>query len=207
MRDLAAGRTFLASRADGPSGEPANAESRYPALDADGSRVVFQSNATNLGDGDADSFLDIHVRDLDSGRTILASRGAGGAKGDGESGVADMSADGNRVAFSSYATNLGDGDTDVQPDIHLRDLAAETTTLVRCHTRRRRRRTGRPPAVAGFLRRARRVRVEARATCRAGTASTPRSMSATWRPNTLVLASRARTARRAHPAQADPSAR
>ena len=30
----------------------------------------------------------------------------------------------------SYATNLGDGDTDVQPDIHLRDLAAETTTLV-----------------------------------------------------------------------------
>ena len=41
VRDLAAGRTFLASRADGPAGEPADAESRYPALDADGSRVVF----------------------------------------------------------------------------------------------------------------------------------------------------------------------
>ncbi len=91
---------------------------------------LFSSNATNLGDGDADNLLDIHVRDLDSGRTILASRGAGGAKGDGESGIADISADGNRVAFVSYATNLGDGDTDVQPDIHLRDLAAETTTLV-----------------------------------------------------------------------------
>ncbi|MET0614449.1 MAG: hypothetical protein ABW142_03310 [Thermoleophilaceae bacterium] len=130
VRDLGASRTFLASRADGPSGEPANAESRYPALDADGSRVVFYSNATNLGDGDADSLLDVHVRDLDSGRTILASRGAGGAKGDGDSGIADISADGDRVAFVSYATNLGDGDTDVQPDIHLRDLVAETTTLV-----------------------------------------------------------------------------
>ncbi len=130
VRDLAAGRTFLASRADGPAGEPADAESRYPALDADGSRVVFQSNATNLGDGDADNLLDVHVRDLDSGRTILASRGAGGAKGDGESSIADISADGNRVVFVSYAANLGDGDTDVQPDIHLRDLAAETTTLV-----------------------------------------------------------------------------
>ena len=40
VRDIAAGRTFLASRADGPSGEAANAESRYPALDADGSRVA-----------------------------------------------------------------------------------------------------------------------------------------------------------------------
>ena len=124
-----AGRSWPAGRT-GPRVSRPTRESRYPALDADGSRVLFSSNATNLGDGDADNLLDIHVRDLDSGRTILASRGAGGAKGDGDSGIADISADGNRVAFVSYATNLGDGDTDVQPDIHLRDLAAETTTLV-----------------------------------------------------------------------------
>jgi Tol biopolymer transport system component len=130
VRDLAAGRTFLASRADGPEGETANAESRLPELDADGSRVVFASNATNLGDGDTDGLLDVHVRDLESGQTILVSRGADGAKGDGESAMADISADGSRVAFSTYAKNLGDGDTDVQPDVHLRDLAAQTTTLV-----------------------------------------------------------------------------
>jgi len=130
VRDLAAGRTFLASRADGPAGDPANGESRYPSLDGDGSRVVFYSAATNLGDGDADSLPDVHMRDLDTGQTILASRGVNGEKGDGESGISDISADGNRVAFVTYAKNLGDGDTDVQPDIHLRDLAAETTTLV-----------------------------------------------------------------------------
>jgi Tol biopolymer transport system component len=130
VRDLAAGRTFLASRADGPEGEPANAESRYPVLDADGSRVAFASSATNLGDGDADSLQDVHVRDLDSGRTILASRGASGAKGDGDSGLSDISADGTRIAFVSQAANLGDGDADTQTDVHLRDLSAETTTLV-----------------------------------------------------------------------------
>ena len=130
VRDLAAGSTSLASRADGPEGEAANAESRLPALDADGSRIVFSSYATNLGDGDTDSLPDLHVRDLESGRTILVSRGVGGAKGDGESVVADISADGSRVAFTTYSANLGDGDTDTQPDVHLRDLAAETTTLV-----------------------------------------------------------------------------
>jgi Tol biopolymer transport system component len=130
VRDIAAGRTFLASRADGPAGEPANADSSFPALDADGSRVVFASNATNLGDGDGDNLLDVHVRDLETGRTILVSRGADGAKGNGESGVADINSDGTRVAFASYATNLADGDTDVKPDIHLRDLAADTTRLV-----------------------------------------------------------------------------
>ena len=130
VRDLGAGKTFLASRADGPDGAAANAESRYPALDADGSRVAFTSYATNLGDGDTDGLPDIHVRDLDSGRTILASRGVGGVKGDGETNVADINADGSRVAFVTYSANLGDGDTDAQPDVHLRDLTAETTRLV-----------------------------------------------------------------------------
>ena len=129
VRDLGAGRTFLASRADGPGGEPANAGSHIPSLDADGSRVVFTSNATNLGDGDTDPLVDVHLRDLDSGQTILVSRGSGG-KGDGESGFADVNGDGTRVAFSSYATNLGDGDTDNKADVHLRDVAAETTSLV-----------------------------------------------------------------------------
>ena len=45
----------------------------------------------------------------------------------------------------SYAKNLGDGDTDVQPDVHLRDLAAETTTPCECHPRRHEERRVRPP--------------------------------------------------------------
>jgi Tol biopolymer transport system component len=130
VRDLPTGRTFLASRADGPEGEPANATSYGATLDADGSRVAFSTGASNLGDGDGDHQADVHVRDLESGRTILASRGADGAKGNGESSATDINADGTRVAFVSYATNLADGDTDTEPDVHLRDLGADTTVLV-----------------------------------------------------------------------------
>src|SRR4029450_11079742 len=73
--------------------------------------------------------VDVHLRDLESGRTILVSRGAGG-KGDGESAFAEINGGGTRVAFISLSTNLGDGDTDNRADAHLRDLAAETTPLV-----------------------------------------------------------------------------
>ena len=114
----------------GPMASRRTALVSAPALDADGSRVAFISAATNLGDGDGDHLADIHLRDLDTGRTILASRGADGAKGNGESSVPDVNADGTRVAFVSYATNLADGDTDDKPDVHLRDLAADTTRLV-----------------------------------------------------------------------------
>jgi Tol biopolymer transport system component len=131
VRDLAAGRTFLASRADG-EGVTAGGDSSDPVLDGDGSRVAFTSTAANLGDGDTDASSDVHLRDLDTNRTLLVSRatGAGGAKGDGESRHPAISADGTRVAFISKATNLGDGDADTVADLHLRDLAADTTTLV-----------------------------------------------------------------------------
>lgn len=131
VRDLAAGRTFLASRADG-EGAAADGRSTDPVLDGDGSRVAFESTATNLGDGDTDVTSDVHLRDLDASRTLLVSRatGAAGAKGNDDSRNADISADGTRVAFISEATNLGDGDTDTKRDVHLRDLAAGTTTLV-----------------------------------------------------------------------------
>ena len=91
---------------------------------------LFSSNATNLGEGDADNLLDIHVRDLDSGRTILASRGAEAQRATATAASRTSAPTETVSRSSSYATNLGDGDTDVQPDIHLRDLAAETTTLV-----------------------------------------------------------------------------
>lgn len=132
VRDLVQGRTYLASRADGAGGAPANGDAMLPDLDADGSRVAFASYATNLGDGDADPTLDVHVRDLASGQTLLASRanGAAGAKGNDQSGPASINADGSRVAFASTAKNLDDGDTDEISDIHVRDLAAGTTLLV-----------------------------------------------------------------------------
>jgi hypothetical protein len=131
VRDLAAGRTFRASRADGPQGAPANAGATRPALDHDGSRVAFQTNADNLGNGDPDATADIHVRDLASGRTILASRGNGFPDPKSNSGSfnPDINADGTRVAFVSNGSNLVDADKDQTADAFVRDLAAESTQL------------------------------------------------------------------------------
>ena len=132
VRDLAEGRTFLASRADGVNGAAGNDSSRGAKLDADGTRVVFSSRAANLGDGDPDTIDDIHVRDLATGDTILVSRanGVDGAKGDATSTGPDIDAAGTRVTFASDAKNLGDGGTDTYRDAFVRDLNAGTTRLV-----------------------------------------------------------------------------
>ena len=132
VRDLPEGRTFLASRADGVNGVAGNDASRGPKLDADGTRVVFDSGATNLGDDDTDAIDDVHVRDLATGDTILVSRanGAAGAKGDAYSTDPDIDGSGTRVTFTSQAKNLGDGGTDPYLDAYLRDLPAGTTRLV-----------------------------------------------------------------------------
>ena len=129
VRDLAAGRTLPVSVADGAGATYGNGPSEAPSIDATGARVAFHSAATNLGDGDTDPTIDVHVRDLAAGRTLLASV-AGPVKGNGPSGDASISGDGRRVAFDSGASNLHAADTDTESDIFLRDLAAGTTALV-----------------------------------------------------------------------------
>ena len=90
--------------------------------------MAFSTAAANLGDGDPDPSPDVHVRDLAAGRTLLASRTTGGAKGDGVSHAADIDASGTRVSFISGAANLPGAGTFSQA--YVRDLAAGTTTHV-----------------------------------------------------------------------------
>ena len=75
---------------------------------------------------------DIYVRDLQTYTTTLVSRasGVGGAKGNGQSRVPTISDDGRYVTFYSQATNLDPADTDSTQDVFVRDLQANTTTLV-----------------------------------------------------------------------------
>jgi Tol biopolymer transport system component len=135
IRDLAAGTTLLASRIDGPGGAAGNDNSGSPALDADGSRVAFVTQAFNLDPATTDNNgdADVWLRDLATGRTIgLSVNTAGTLTGNDFSTPPAISADGNRVVFSTQATNLGaTGDVNGSiPDIVLRDVAAGTTTLV-----------------------------------------------------------------------------
>ena len=132
LRDIPSGRTFRIDRADGPNGAPANQGAFDPTISDDGSRVEFLTSATNLGDGDTDTQVDAHVRDVASGRTLLASRadGAAGAKANAETIMAQISGNGGRVVFATTATNLNDGDTSPNSDIHIRDLDSGDTLLV-----------------------------------------------------------------------------
>ena len=134
VRDVAAGTTRLVSRAAGPSGAKANSGSAAPAVSGDGRYVAFHSDANNLHpDESASAFLeDVYRRDLTDGSMALVSRasGASGTLGDGRATAASISADGSRIAFASTSTNLDAADTDATADIFVRDLVANTTTLV-----------------------------------------------------------------------------
>ncbi|MDQ3739815.1 MAG: hypothetical protein M3389_02615, partial [Actinomycetota bacterium] len=131
VRDLPEGRTWLASRNDGPAGAPGDANSFGPALDEDGSRVAFTTTAKGFDPLDPEGNLDVYLRDLTTDDTILVSRadGAGGAPANGFSANPAISADGSRVAFISISTNLGGGNT-FNPHVFLRDLDAQTTIVV-----------------------------------------------------------------------------
>jgi Tol biopolymer transport system component len=132
VRDLTTGTTILVSRATGAAGAPANARSSIPRISADGRFVVFQSDADNLSADDDDSVPNVFVRDLATNTTILVSRasGPGGAGGDDDSEDADISADGRYVAFESEADNLSPFDDNAFTNVFVRDIVANTTTLV-----------------------------------------------------------------------------
>ncbi len=131
-RDTQTGETVLVSRASGPKGANTNLTSESASVSADGRFVAFMSAATNIHPADPDSVADIYVRDLQTDTTILVSRasGAAGAKGNLGSDSPVIAADGRYVTFRSQSSNLDPADRDTLLDVYVRDLQAQTTTLV-----------------------------------------------------------------------------
>jgi Tol biopolymer transport system component len=130
VRDLAAGTTTLASRAEGLGGALPDASVLDPRISADGRHVTFLSLATNLG---APSGTHVYLRDLAGGHTQLVDRASGAAgmiaNDDAEDAV--PSADGHVVAFTSAANNLDPDDpAGTAVDVYVRDTVAATTALV-----------------------------------------------------------------------------
>jgi Tol biopolymer transport system component len=99
------------------------------AVSNDGTKVVFESAATNLVAGDTNGAKDVFV--WTAGTTALVSmNSAGTGPGDGESRVSAISGNGQFVVFESDATNLVANDNNGVTDIFVRDLTAGTTTRV-----------------------------------------------------------------------------
>lgn len=127
VRDLLLGTTTRLS--EGLSGE-ADGDSDHPTVSASGSHVAFQSRATNLVADDGVVTLDIFVCDLGTLAVERVSVNNAGDGGDGDSSVADLSADGSLVVFASLAENLDGGAPGSEEDVFLRDRNAQTTELL-----------------------------------------------------------------------------
>src|SRR4028118_991034 len=114
----------------GSAGNQGNSLSRRSSISGDGRFVAFGSNATNLVPGDTNNSTDIFVRDLATNTTTLVSASSSGDRGNNDSELPSISANGRFVAFRSFATNLVPGDTNDSRDIFVRDLLTNTITLV-----------------------------------------------------------------------------
>ncbi|MGI9098517.1 MAG: calcium-binding protein [Solirubrobacteraceae bacterium] len=129
VSDLQSGALTLVSRADGVAGAKGSSGSAAPRISADGARIAFSSNASNLDPDDPDPSPDVFVRDVRAQTTTLVSRAAGGGASNGDSFSPTISADGRFVAFGSSASNLHPEDPDAITDVFVRDLLTGTALL------------------------------------------------------------------------------
>ena len=131
VRDTVAGTTTLVS-ADAAGSDGGNGNSAGATISADGSEVVFQSDASNLVATDTNNATDVFVRNLTTGVTSLVSANISNTdSGDFESYGPVLSGDGNHVVFLSHADDLQSVHThNLVVDVYERDLTTGMTTLI-----------------------------------------------------------------------------
>ena len=127
VRDLSADDTRLVSTSD--TGVAGNAFSAGGTISADGSRVAFISEATNLDAADTEDGRDLYVKDLQTGNVMLASTSDTGNHDTNSVYGPAISADGGRVVFSTIA-KLDPADGDSFQDVYVKDLDTGNTILV-----------------------------------------------------------------------------
>jgi len=115
VRDLQTGVMTLVSVDS--NGIPANDWSYGPYISSDGRYVTFTSHATNLVAGDSNAVPDGFVHDTQTRVTKRVSVGSNGTQANNESSVSAISGDGQYIVFSSPATNLVTGDTNLASDV------------------------------------------------------------------------------------------
>lgn len=93
-------------------------------ISGDGRHVAWVSAATDVVAGDANNVVDVFVWDADTGTNTLASRTPQGSAGNGASQDVSISDDGDRVAFSSQATDLVAGTPSFSRNVFLWERGA-----------------------------------------------------------------------------------
>jgi Tol biopolymer transport system component len=84
-----------------------------PAISGNGRYIAFTTTADNMiPGGESNIFQDVFVYDINTGTTVIASNSSAGKPGNADSPIEQgekiaLSFDGNWVAFSTNASNLG----------------------------------------------------------------------------------------------------
>jgi Tol biopolymer transport system component len=97
-------------------------------ISADGTRTVFEARNSGLIPGGADR-IDVFLHDETTGETRQVSVGYNGEPA-GNSGWPVISGDGKWIAYSSWAGNIVEGDTNDTDDVFLYEVATGATTRV-----------------------------------------------------------------------------
>lgn len=111
----------------GVDGEPPNGWCRFPVLSADGNRLTYLSDATNLVTNPLPDGAHVYVRDLSASVTLVVD---GAGQGAGAAGGAPLSADGRFVGFESLDTTLVPGDSNQGYDCFVSDLHQGSVELI-----------------------------------------------------------------------------
>jgi hypothetical protein len=106
-------------------GVQGNGPSYDPSISADGRFVAFESEATNLVEGDTNQSHDVFVHDRLTGTTERVDLEPDGSQGHigGYGMYPSISADGRFVAFDSSGNDLVGDDTNNNVDVFVRDRA------------------------------------------------------------------------------------
>jgi Tol biopolymer transport system component len=135
LYDLADESVRLISASSGSPSTTADAGSSAPAISADGNRVLFLSQATDLVNGQTagSSGQDAFLFDRTGGVQMVSRvAGSAAAAGDGPVMQAALSSDGRYVAFESLASDLiaGVSDTNGTSDVFLYRVAGAVLQLI-----------------------------------------------------------------------------
>ena len=129
VKNLRTGRVTRVSTSS--QGAQGNDISHAHTFSPDGTRVAFESEASNLVVDDVNRDSDVFVKDLRTGEVALVSANAYGEQGGGSSRAPTFAPDdGMRVAFTSDAVNLVPEDTNDSGDIFVKDLRNGTVLRV-----------------------------------------------------------------------------
>ncbi|WP_245295634.1 Ig-like domain-containing protein [Rhizobium rhizosphaerae] len=131
VKDLTSGALTLVGRA--ADGTVANSASLAASISADGTKIAFWSQATNLVANDTNGLTDLFVKDLVTGAVTLVTQTADGVQANRFSNqdlTTAFSPDGNFLLFTSLAGNLVPGDTNNNFDLFVKDLRDGTITRV-----------------------------------------------------------------------------